>query len=334
MRPILLCALIIAPCAFAVHAARLQGSNSPQPSNTKSLLTIASNVRVRVEPGVNAGEAGRLPLGTIVRELERTPDRVKIGAAEDYWYRVAAPGGVEGWVFGALMTPFDSARRAEIYARLAGERLKLKGASFSDLTELMEFLDRAVKETAGRDRLAEFELLRLLALQKTLASIPFEKREEAPYAPWIKAQGESIVYSEPAGEWYVRSEQFWNLERKYHALPLAERIAWEASQIPLPGECEGYLPCHLYYEAETAGHYLKLYPRGAHTAQALDSISEMLAGVVEDLKGANHTYEVPKEDRATFHKQVTDLRAVLSRVTNAKAARTVKQLDEIARHFR
>ena len=90
-----------------------------------------------------------------------------------------------------------------------------------------------------------------------------------PYKSWTDEREKEIVYSEPAGQWYVHSNVFWSLQTKYKDLPVAERIAWEASQTPLPGECEGYLPCYLYKETVTSGRYLKLYPRGAHADAAL-----------------------------------------------------------------
>jgi len=329
---LLLCALIVAACVSSSLAVRPQG-DGPQASGMKELITTASNVRVRAEAQASGAEVSRLPLGIVVRQLEQSTSKEKIGTTEAYWYRIAAPGGVEGWVFGALLAPFDAARREDIYLRLADERLKLDGVSFSDGVDLVKFLERAVRETR-RNASAEFELRHLLALQKSLAAIPVSKQEDPPYQPWIKAQGGQVVYSEPAGQWYVRAESFWNLERKYRSLPVAERIAWEASQIPLPGECEGYLPCHLDYEAQTAGSYLKLYPRGAHAAKAVDTISEQFMQVLEDFKAGNNTYDVPKEERAAFQKQIVEFRAVLSRVSNPKAALAVKQLDQIARRFK
>src|SRR5215203_1858426 len=72
----------------------------------KSRITSASNVRARALPNTSAEEVTRLQIGTIVQELEQSSSKEKIGNAEDYWYKIALPGGKEGWVFGSFTMPF------------------------------------------------------------------------------------------------------------------------------------------------------------------------------------------------------------------------------------
>jgi hypothetical protein len=323
-----LLSLLCAAAVLAPHAAasRAQGAQ-------KSRITTASGVRVRERPDTNAAELAKLPLGAVVEELERSPDKTKVGAAEDYWYLVSAPGGAKGWVFGGLTAPFDAARREEIYRRIAGERLGNSAATFADLADLVRFLDRATKEVTRRDALAELELARLSALARSLSAIPIEQHDNPAYKQWTTERDAEIVYSEPAGQWFVRADLFWDLQKKYRDLPVAERIAWEAAQTPLPGECEGYLPCTLYYVSATNGQYLQLYPGGAHADAALAAVGEELGGIVTDLRGSSPVYEVPAEDRAEFKKTVAKLREQISAAKSPKAAELLKQLDEIARHF-
>lgn len=312
-----------------------RGSQDAAAATTKSRIVTATGARMRSGPSASAAEVGRLQLGVVVRELERSGGREKVGAAEDFWYRVAAPGGgVEGWVFGGLTAPFDAGRRVEIYRRLAGDRLKAEESSFSDRIELVGFLERAAPEVKRRDERGEVELLRLLALHKSLATVPFEKQSESPYQAWVKKYEPQIVYSEPAGQWLVRAQLFWDLQKKYADLPLGERIAWEASQIPLPGECEGYLPCYLYLYTVTEGRYLKLYPRGASAGKALSQIADSLTGIVKSLSSPDSPYEVPAADRAEFGRTVILLRSQLKGPPNPNRARALTQLDALARRFR
>jgi len=306
----------------------------------KSRIVTATGARVRSAPSASAEEVGRLQFGVVVRELERSGIMEKVGAAEDFWYRVAAPGGsgggggVEGWVFGGLTAPFEERRRVEIYRRLAGDRLKAEESSFSDRVELVGFLERAAPEVKQRNERGEVELLRLLALHKSLIAIPFEKQNEPAFQAWIKKYEPHIVYSEPAGEWYVRADLLWDLQKKYGDLPLGERIAWEASQIPLPGECEGYLPCYLYLYTITEGRYLKLYPRGAHAVEAVGKIADSLDGIVKRVSSPDSPYQVPAADRVEFRRTVALLRSQLSGPTHPKRALALKQLDALARRFR
>jgi hypothetical protein len=300
----------------------------------KSRIMTASGVRVRSAPQTSAAEVGRLALGTVVSELERSAQRERVGEAEDYWYRVAGPGGLEGWVFGGLTAAFDPDRRVEIYQQLAAARVNNAAATFAELSDLVTFLERAAGEVKGREALAELELARLIALQRSFASMDMAELEKPPYAAWIKAHEAESVYSEPAGQWYVRAEKFWDLQTKYKDLPIGERIAWEASQIPLPGECEGYLPCYLYALTESEGRYLKLYPEGAHAGDALEKIGEFFSAVAEDGGAENPVYEVPAEDRADFQKAVAQLRGWVAAAKHGARTRLLTQLDEVARRFR
>jgi hypothetical protein len=297
------------------------------------LIVTAAGARLRERPETGAAEVGRLTLGAVVDELERSAEKSRVGASEEFWHLVAAPGGARGWVFGGLVSPFDPAQRDALYVKLAKDRLANPASTFAELSELARFLDRATREVKGRDMLAELELARLVALARSLAAMPFEHLSEQPYKSWTDEREKEVVYSEPAGQWYVRSELFWNLQRKYEGLPAAERAAWEGAQTPMPGECEGYLPCYLYMEIESNGKYLKLYPRGAHADAALAAVSEMLGQIVESFREGNSPYEVPRDDRANFRQSVAALRAQLAPVPAAKKARVLGQLEAIAKRF-
>ena len=332
--------LTLAACAlvFACGLSDAASARSRQEAS-KSRIVIASGARVRSEASAGASEVGRLQLGVVVRELERSGAKEKVGAAEDFWYRVAAPGGVEGWVFGALTAPFEESRRAAIYRKLAADRLKTgdeaRTASFSEQTDLVAFLTRAASEMKVRAERGEFELLRLLALHSALSSVPIEKQQEQPYASWLKTHEPQIVYSEPAGQWFVRADLLWDLQKRYADLPqLGERIAWEASQIPLPGECEGYLPCYMHLYTLTEGQYLKLYPRGANADKALGQIADSLAEIVKSISSPHNPYEVPAADRAEFRRTLARLRTQISAVPNPNRARAPRELDALGRHFR
>lgn len=322
-------------CAALLLCLAAQAAAFPAFGQTAAgkLIVTAAGVRLRVRPETAAAETGRLQLGAVVDDLERSAEKSKVGSSEDFWHLVAAPGGARGWVFGGLVSPFDPARREALYLKLARDRLANPSATFADLSELVRFLDRAAREVKGREALAELELSRLVALARSLAAVPFEHLSEQPYKSWTDEREKEVVYSEPAGQWYVRAELFWNLQRKYAGLPVAERAAWEGAQTPMPGECEGYLPCYLYMEIESNGKYLKLYPRGAHADAALKAISEMLGQIVESLRAADSPYEVPRADRANFRRSVTALRAQLALVPAAKKARLLGQLDDLAKRF-
>lgn len=313
--------------ALAAHAR----PHAPLQAAPAQRITTASGVRVRSAPDTASEEVARLQIGVVVEELERSQAKSKVGAAEDFWYMVSAPNGARGWVFGALTAPFDAARRDEIYARVASERLGGANTSFTDAAELVRFAERAAREVTRRDARAELEFARLRALARSLTFVTTGEQPEAPYKQWVEERGAEVVYSEPSGQWYVRADLFWELQSKYKDLPLAERIAWEGAQTPLPGECEGDLGCDLYYLTATSGRYVKLYPRGAHSAEALKSIEELVDAVVKDSRSANPVYTVPSGADSDFRKSLATLRAQLTPAATPQAGRILRQLDVIAR---
>lgn len=325
--------LTLFSAALLLLAAQAAVSPSFGQTPARKLIVTAAGARLRERPETAAAEAGRLQLGAVVDELERSAEKSRVGSSEEFWHLVSAPGGARGWVFGGLIAPYDPARRDAVYLKLTNDRLANTSATFADLSELVRFLDRATREVKTRDALAELELSRLVALARSLAAMPFEQLNGQPYKSWTDERAKEVVYSEPAGQWFVNSNALWDLQGKYKDLPVAERMAWEASQTPLPGECEGYLPCYIYLESETNGRYLKLYPRGAHADAALAALAESLGHIVESFQEANSPYEVPREDRANFRKSVAALRAQLALVPAAKKARVMGQLDAIAKRF-
>jgi hypothetical protein len=301
-------------------------------AQTGSRITIASGVKLRKAPQVSAEEVVRLQIGTVLRELEKSSSKEKINQVEDYWYKVALQNGKEGWVFGGFTTVFYPDKWEEIYRRIVTERLKME-ISFGDCVDLINFLESAVLETSQKEVSADLEFSLLRAMKRAVSLIPIDKQEQPTYQSWIKAQEKNIVYSEPAGQWFVRSELFWNLQKRYSSLPIADEIAWEGANNPLPGECEGYLPCHIHLTVETLGNYLKLYPSGVHAEEALKLLTEELQPIVEDLK-EQKIYETSKEDYAGLQKDIAALRAVVVKTTGRNKTQVLNQLDQIAKRYR
>ena len=131
--------LLLASAALALTLAA-QAPAAARQARPGSLIVAAAGVRLRERPDAGAAEVARLQLGAVVAVQERTPEKSKVGAAEDFWYLVAAQGGARGWVFGGLVAPFEPARREEAYRSLAAERLARAESNFAELSELVRFL--------------------------------------------------------------------------------------------------------------------------------------------------------------------------------------------------
>ena len=119
-------------------------------------------------------------------------------------------------------------------------------------------------------------------MRSALDSIPFDKTDSSPYKEFLKENADEIIYDEPSGKWNVRSDVFWELYNRYSAHKIGDEIAWQAALNPLPGECEGYINCHIYLLRAKAGEYLNFYPNGKHSKEALDDLTNLLAPLTAD----------------------------------------------------
>ncbi len=301
----------------------------------KIRIITGSAIRLRSAPQTTASEVTRLSIGTLVKEIGKSDKKEKIGQQEDFWYQVVLADGKQGWVFGGFAEAFEESKKGQIYTKLIDDRLKAK-TSFSDQVDLVNFLERTIKEVKTPEVIAELELGYLLALRQSVHSIPVDKQSDAQYKNWLKKHESKLVYSEPSGEWEIQSEQLWNLQKKYSSLAVGEKIAWEASQNTLPGECEGYLPCYISILGLTSASYLQLYPTGAHSQEALKTIADEIDTYVEDMDKKEPTYTFPNdaETRKDLQDSLAEVRKKLSGLPAAKTSSLFKQMDKIAQKFR
>jgi outer membrane biosynthesis protein TonB len=305
------------------------------------IIAIVASARVREDHSLNARELTRLKLGTVVRALEKISQKSADGTKEEVWYKILLPDAKNrptnsaGWISGTVVTSFTPDKSEEIYQKLAADRLKLEKTDFSDAVELYEFLYRIEPTIKTPKTAAEISLNRLAALKTALKEIPIDKMDEEPYKPFTKAQEKFIVYSEPAGQWFVRSDQFWALQKKYARLPLAEEIAWMAAGNPLPGECEGYVPCYIYLLRVTQAEYLRLYPKGKYSAEALKNISDYFSPIIADIpEKAIYTGPADVSDRADFNKNLVEIRVIVSKLAFLEKDAVMKQIDQLSDGFK
>lgn len=180
------------------------------------------------------------------------------------------------------------------------------------------------------------EFKRLVNLSAAVRKIPLDKQDKEPHRSFLKRNDKDIVYSEPAGEWYVRSDRFWALQKKYQKLAIADRIAWTAAENPLPGECEGYVNCYLYRIRSTYGEYLTLYPKGTYSRKGVQKMIKYLKYIADDAAAPKKNYEGPAEaaDRAEFADIIKQLRDILTRVLHPEKAEVLSQLKAIEEAYK
>jgi hypothetical protein len=125
------------------------------------------------------------------------------------------------------------------------------------------------------------------------------------------------------------------LHKKFAAAPIADQIAWEAAQNPLPGECEGYVNCYLFAQRMTFGEYLRLHPTGAKAVEALKNLTDFLEPIAADASQKS-TYTGPTDvtDRAEFNNLIAELRIIVSRLPLVDKEKALRHLKQIAEAYR
>lgn len=287
------------------------------------IIVNVTEARVRSAPNLNAKVLGATKLGTVYEIIGKRGD----------WYNISFNGNANGWISGTIVESFVETRRSFIYQSLANKYINRPKLEFRDASELFDFLSNIQNEVVRTNAEPDLAFKRLIALAAALDAIPLEKSDQKIYKDFAQANESEIVYSDPAGQYFVIAGKLWDLRDKYAGNPIAEDIAWKASQTSLPGECEGYVPCHLYSTRETDGKYLELYPNGKHSKEALESMAEYLGYIAEQAdKNSEETgYYITNdpEDRANLEKSVSELRQIVSKSSNSLKTKIIGYLDKI-----
>jgi hypothetical protein len=317
---------LICSLAFMAQASPLLAQSdeikldSPQPK-----ITTVSAMRARRGPQVSAEEIMRLKLGTVVSAVARSANQDTIGGKSDYWFRVTLPNGETGWLFGGLLLDYDSRRREEVLRQIFEARLKAEKFDFADDQDFYNLAASSIAEAKNANTRAEFELFKLLALAKWGVSIPQPNnpKDKPPYPEWHRAHDAETIENGFAGGYNLKTELLWKLEAKYHTLPIADRIAWEAAHNMQPSDCESDEVCDFYVMSGDI-EYLRLHPGGTHAADAVQELSEALTNDV--IATANG-----KDSGKDAVMQRTDLKKTLASLRLALAKTSAPGKDELLR---
>jgi hypothetical protein len=288
-------------------------------------VIVTAAARIHEQPKANAAQLGSVKIGKTLPVSEKN-------AA---WYRVEYETGKSGWISKTTVKDYEDDKRDEIYREIADRYYKSKSLDFATATEVVDFL-RTAHVLVRKDTLkADLAFKRLQMLAAAMKAVPLGKSEQSPYKPFLRAHEKEVIYSEPSGEWYVRSDLFWELHNKFTELPIAEEIAWEAAKNPIPGECEGYINCYLYLLRATDGEYLNFYPSGKYSKKALSNITNLLEPMVADLKSKT-VYTPPSDisDRAEFNRFLTELRTIISKMPDVDKTKTLQQINQLGEGYK
>ncbi|HEX7294876.1 MAG TPA: SH3 domain-containing protein, partial [Pyrinomonadaceae bacterium] len=300
-----------------------------QLSIPQAKITTVSAMRARRAPKMDAEEITRLKLGTVVQTSARSTSQDTIAGKTDFWYSVTLPNGETGWLFGGLLLDYTPTEREHLVRQILEARLKAENTEYADLGEIYNLAVSAIQNAKDATTRAEFELLKVLALANWANAFPDNLRDKSPYREWLKAHATEVVHHEFAGGYTLRSEVLWQLESKYHMLPIADRIAWEASQMLPPSDCEGDVVCNFFlYDGEIK--YLNLHPTGSHVSEALQHLTEGLTDEVINRANAKDGDKYAMQERLDLRKMFASLRIALNNVSSSEKAELLKKLNRVA----
>ncbi|RKZ43685.1 MAG: hypothetical protein DRQ41_04680 [Gammaproteobacteria bacterium] len=285
----------------------------------KQRIMIASGVNVRSAPKLNARRLGELSFGTVVKELARSKNRVKIGKTKDYWYQIEMPGGEIGWTFGNLSSAIAPNKKGETYLEIAQQRL-LKKLNWSNQKALLDFLAQVKEEVQSPPEIAvELALLYFSTLQKKLDQLSNDNQpEKSPYHEWLKELEQKELINPIGDDWIINADVYWQLHNAYYPLPVAERIAWVGANAPLGGECEGFLECALDWMNHTSLKYLKYHPTGEHVEKVINELMELLN---------NDMVEVTEKDVA-LPRLLAVLQSTVERINHPDKSKILRKIKE------
>jgi len=196
----------------------------------------------------------------------------------------------------------------------AARELADETATFATRADLAARLRAALANPDDAETRGRLTLLWVRAIRATLGAIPMttDGTKQEPYRSWLAAHDADVIYSEPAGQWLMVTENLWRLHDEHRPTSSAEPLAWEAVTNGLPGECEGYPPCYLSGLELLHAEYLVRHPRGAHAAEAVKQIRESCEQTVSLISGPNsHEFFTPATDCADLVPKAYAVRAAL-----------------------
>ncbi len=329
-RSVLILLNVLTLFTVLVPAQKAVESNKPN-DETVAIVVAVTGGRVRSEPNTKSAILKESTIGSRYNVVESKNGWSKIQLSEAKDDEEAKMG----WISNSITAKFDGSQPGVIYQQITDRYFKKNSLSFDTAKELFDFLPKAADEAKTFEIGGDLRLKRLMAFSMALKAIPNGKEKSSPYKEFLEKHKQDIVYSEPSGEWYVRSEEFWELHQRYQKYNVGEEIAWQAAGNPTPGECEGYINCHLYRLRITHGEYLNFYPNGKHSKEALNDVNNLLQPIISDLPAKSVYYTASDiSDRAEFNSMLADLRKIISKSPHLEKTKILKQIQQIAEGHR
>lgn len=261
------------------------------PALCETVMTSASNVRLRSAAAADAPVVTELPLGSQleIAAIQRTGDWVAV--------QIPGAGGDTAWVNGLLVVPVNADTWPQVVRRLIAGRLARAGDGFAARVQLLDLIESVQQGSWDHEAAARLELQRLRALQAVLYSIPLQGARSDPHiAGWVAHRAQQIRYNEPGGHWLIRNEVILAAHDAFPGTASADDMAWMAVEIGLAGECEGHIVCYLEWTDRLQGEYLRRQPAGRHVEAAVGRLIDLIGRAFATDAIAHQYYFDPQQE--------------------------------------
>jgi len=164
-------------------------------------------------------------------------------------------------------------------------------------------------------------------------AVETKRPETEPYGAWIRGRLDAAKYFESAGHWMVNPEYVKAVYLEHRDSKSGEDIAWFYVTNGLIGECEGDVPCYVYWQNELNGWYLATHPRGRHTDESNAGIAQSLNGAMDNLLGFPRVLAEfdPKTRCSELHKSLDPLAAAVTASNSARKTEALAAIDRYAK---
>lgn len=292
-------------------------------AQAQTVLTSASNVRLRESAGSDAAVSAVLPLGSTLQVRS---------AGENGWIPVTwSSTGRQGWVHESLVIRVNASNPLETATALMDHRLARHGDGLMARLELLDFVEGTLAAQRDRPMAAPLQLRRLKALQQVLQAIPHDRSSwDADLQRWVAGRAPQIMYNEPGGQWMVRPAHLHDLQDQHRGTPEADEIGWFGVQIGLAGECEGNLVCYLQRLDALEGEYLRRHPAGRHADEVLKRMASRIDALMAERPLSGRLYFATSSDCGPMQETVRTLQAAAQASRAAAAAQLREKLSRFS----
>ena len=301
------------------------------------LVVLGRNVACRAAPALSGAVVVRLDVADLV-------DQAASESGSPDWVQVAIEDGSTCFVSHRLVTPFDPAAPERAVVAIVESTARLTGRMpFGRMAAVHALFENRWQGIAVEGS-AEMELLELQVLDRTARTIvywedvirpitrpwnPLTAYHRQDIGAWMERHDHPPLTTLYDRSWGLLPEALWALHDKYRDDPLADRIAWTASQQYPDGECEGFLPCHLRSWLSPRFEFLRRHPQGAYVTETLEYVLYYLTSM------DNNAWPVSRlchgRGSEEFTAEVETIRTILGRVDHPLTRDVGAMLDVLAR---